>query len=107
MTEIFGLDTLVLDPALGVMPLKIVVLAANAMLGKLSASTTIATNAPIPAVRRSDPWPLPIAALPTSHIAREQRSAHPDRSIYHGSTTPPARARQNTCLLYTSDAADE
>src|SRR5450756_1801648 len=70
MTEIFGLVTLELDPALGVKLLKTV---ANAMLGKISASITLATNAPIIAVRRSDPWPLLIAALPSrSHSARTE-----------------------------------
>src|SRR5665647_1417597 len=43
------------------------------MLGKISASITLATNAPIIAVRRSDPWPLLIAALPSrSHSARTE-----------------------------------
>src|SRR5450759_1808915 len=70
MSEIFGLDTLELDPALGVKLLKTV---ANAMLGKVSASSTLATNSPIIAVRRSDPRPLPIAALPSrSHSARTE-----------------------------------
>src|SRR5665647_3632242 len=43
------------------------------MLGKISANITLATNAPIIAVRRSDPWPLLIAALPSrSHSARTE-----------------------------------
>src|SRR5450759_5210090 len=70
ITEIFGLVTLELDPELGVKLLKTV---ANAMLGKISASITLATNVPIIAVRRSDLWPLPIAAPPSrSHSARTE-----------------------------------
>src|SRR5450759_3547423 len=43
------------------------------MLGKISASITLATNVPIIAVRRSDLWPLLIAALPSrSHSARTE-----------------------------------